>query len=168
MNKRMLSVAILLATCSLSGCSRAAAPTVEKPSDTPLTATTSASMAANPSPTPAPTVTPDLPWLATPVAESPAAGICASFDEQVVRIQILPDIPDPRCVQVRGEQLLSIRNGTQDSIEVGLGPFSAQLAPGQEYFISRPFESYLAPGVHVVNVKPCCGGEIVYGINLGR
>jgi hypothetical protein len=168
MHKGMLSIAILLVTWWLSGCSRAAAPTVENPSGTPQTATTSAGVAATPTPTPAPAVTPDLPWLATPVAESPAAGICASFDEQVVRIQILPGIPDPRCVQVRGEQLLSIRNSTQDSIEVGLGPFSAQLAPGQEYFISQPFESYLAPGVHVVNVKPCCGGEIVYGIDLGR
>jgi hypothetical protein len=108
------------------------------------------------------------PLLATPVASSPAAGICASSDSQIVAVQILPGIPDPRCAQVRGDQQLSITNRTEGTIEVGLGPYSAELAPGQEYLITAPFQAYLAPGVHAVNVSPCCGGEIVYGIDLGK
>ena len=39
--------------------------------------------------------------LATPYAQEPAAGICASFEGEMVTVSLNPDIPDPRCAKVR-------------------------------------------------------------------
>ena len=155
-NRMLLPGLLLLAACTRT-----------EPITAPATATT-----APPPSVAAPTRPPNAETpasfpLATPVADSPAAGICPRVEALVVSVQILPGIPDPRCVHVRAEQQLSITNRTEGSIEVGLGPFHALLAPGQEFIITVPFEAYLAPGVHVINVTPCCGGEIVYGIDLG-
>jgi len=161
MKNRTTIQIILAGILMLSGCSGANSPAASMP-------TATSAVVEGSTPTDTPVITPFNYGLATPVADSPAAGICASFDGLIVTVQILPGMPDPRCVQVRAEQQLSIANGTEETIEVGLGPFSAQLTPGQEYRITTPFEAYLGPGVHVVNVTPCCGGEIVYGIDLGQ
>jgi hypothetical protein len=153
---------VFLSLLMLSGCSRASvSPTSAIAADIPTLPVAS-------TPAQTPVTVPHNAGLATPVADSPAAGICARFDGLLVTMQILPGIPDPRCVQVRGEQQLSITNRTEDTIGVTLGPFDTRLAPGQEFLITTPFEDYLAPGVHAVMVTPCCGGEIVYGIDLGN
>jgi len=154
--RTLLPGLLLLAACTRTG--PIAAPATASPAPPP---------SATAPPAPPTAETPAGYPLATPVADSPAAGICARVEALVVPVQILPGIPDPRCVQVRAEQQLSITNRTEGSIEVGLGPFHAALAPGQEFIITTPFAAYLAPGVHVINVSPCCGSEIVYGIDLG-
>ena len=153
---------VLLSLLVLSGCSRTSVtPTPAIATDVPIV-----TAAINPSQTP--TATGSSYGLATPFADSPAAGICARFEGTLVTMQILPGIPDPRCVEVRDEQQLSIINRTEGTIDVALGQFTARLAPGQEFLITTPFEAYLAAGVHAVTVTPCCGGEIVYGIDLGN
>lgn len=163
MHMRLMPYIVLASTLLLAACSQSTTPT-------PVAATTMSTPSTGVGEvlTASPAATAANPLLATPIASSPAAGICASFDGLVVAVQILPGIPDPRCVQVRGDQQLSIKNRTEGTIEVGLGPYHAELAPGQEYLITAPFEAYLAPGVHAVDVSPCCGGEIVYGIDLGE
>jgi hypothetical protein len=101
------------------------------------------------------------PPKATAYAQQPAAGICASFDGDMVMVSINPDIPDPRCSKVRADQKITIINNTQNNIEVNIGrAFEADLAPGEKTTIDYPFSDYLYPGVHQVQVKPCCGFEL--------
>jgi len=99
--------------------------------------------------------------LATPYAQSPAAGICASFDGDTVVVYLYADIPDPRCIKVRADQRLSVVNRTQNTLEISLGIYEASLAPGAETTFDAPFGMYLAPGVHQIQVSPCCSPELV-------
>lgn len=99
--------------------------------------------------------------LATPYAQSPAAGICASFDGDTVVVNIYPDIPDPRCIKVRADQQLSVVNRTQSTLEISLGIYKASLSPGSETTFDAPFGTYLATGVHQLQVSPCCGPELL-------
>lgn len=113
------------------------------------------------SPMPAASPTPPFAALATPYADSPAAGICASYDGPVVEFRIEPGIPAPRCSRARADQQLKITNDTDGPLDVMIGPYSGHMEPGGEFAIEAPFGSYLAPGVHQLMVLPCCGPEIV-------
>lgn len=114
-------------------------------------------------PTPViPITTQPLP-LATPYAQEPAAGICASFEGEMVTISINPDIPDPRCSKVRADQKLTVINQTQNTLQVSIGSFNVSLEPGAKTIIDTPFGDYLAPGVHQLQVSPCCGAELWLG-----
>lgn len=114
---------------------------------------------AAPTPThaiPTPTYT-----LATPYAKEPAAGICASFEGELVKVTLNPDVPDPRCTIVRTDQKLTVINNTQNILQISIGRFTASLEPGKETIIDTPFGEYLAPGgVHQLQVSPCCGSEL--------
>jgi hypothetical protein len=98
--------------------------------------------------------------VSSPVSDRPAAGICAEPEGRVVTFTILPDIPDPRCAKVRPDQILQVVNRTDGPLEVGIGTLAASLEPGGEHTFDVPFGEYLAPGVHPVQVSPCCGPEI--------
>jgi hypothetical protein len=126
-------------------------------------------LAANEIRKPTQTLTPQVvistlyppPRIATAYAQEPAAGICASFDGEMVVVNIYPDIPDPRCSKVRADQHLTIVNNTQNNVEALIGSsFEADLAPGEKTVIHYPFSDYLYPGVHQVQVTPCCGFEL--------
>ena len=110
--------------------------------------------------TPVFTITPQPIILSTPYAQEPAAGICASFEGEVVTINLYPDIPDPRCSQVRPDQILTVSNQTQVTLEVSIGSFKHNLEPGASYTFDTKFGDYLAPGVHQLQVTPCCGAEL--------
>ncbi len=101
-----------------------------------------------------------LPDLVTPVADSPASGICATFDSEIVTFTIHPDIPDPRCSLIRPEQKLQVVNAREETLNVILGGRMAEIAPGESYLFDLPFGEYLAPGVHRIEVQPCCGAEL--------
>ena len=77
-----------------------------------------------------------------------------------VTITIYPDIPDPRCAIVRPEQRLRIVNSTAIPLQVSLASFQAEIGPGAEYAFELPLGEFLAPGVHLVQVLPCCGPEL--------
>jgi len=111
-------------------------------------------------PTPTLAATPQSHTLATPYAQQPAAGICASFEGEVVTVTLYPDVPDPRCSKVRPDQKLSVINKTKNTLEVTIGSFTVSLEPGAETLFDTPFGEYLAPGVHQVLVSPCCGAEL--------
>jgi hypothetical protein len=98
--------------------------------------------------------------LATPYAQLPAAGICASFEGEMVVVSINPDVPDPRCAKVRADQKLTVVNRTENTLEVSIGTFKASLEPGAEATFDTPFGDYLAVGVHQLQVSPCCGSEL--------
>lgn len=112
--------------------------------------------------TPLPTIAPTAQTqsLATPYAMQPAAGICASFEGEIVEVTLNTDMPDPRCSEVRPDQKLRVINKTQNKLEVSIGSFTASLEPGAETVFDTPFGEYLAPGVHQLMVSPCCGAEI--------
>jgi hypothetical protein len=99
--------------------------------------------------------------LATPYAQQPAAGICGSFDGPIVEFHIEPGIPDPRCARVRPDQQLTVTNDTDGPVDIAIGDFTGHLGPGDVFDLEVPFGSYLAPGVHILQVLPCCGPEIV-------
>ena len=111
-----------------------------------------------PTPTKVSTIQP-LP-LATPYSQQPAAGICASFDGEMVTVTLNPDIPDPRCAKVRADQKLTVVNQTQNTLQVSIGSFKYNLEPGASTVIDTPFGEYLAMGVHQLQVSPCCGSEL--------
>jgi hypothetical protein len=94
--------------------------------------------------------------LATPYSDVPAAGICAEAEDPVVVVTIHPDIPDPRCTRVRPDQTLKVVNQTDGQIQILIGTFEATLEPGAAAVFDVPFGEYLAPGVHLVQVQPCC------------
>jgi hypothetical protein len=106
-----------------------------------------------------PTTTPTL-VLATPYAQEPAAGICASFDGEIVMETLNTDIPDPRCAKVRSDQTLNVYNNTMSTLRVSIGSFQRSVLPGETWSILVPFGDYLAVGVHQLAVAPCCGAEI--------
>lgn len=102
-----------------------------------------------------------LPYpLATPYAQQPAAGICATFDGEVVTVTLNADIPDPRCAKVKPDQTLKVINNTVNPLSVSIGNFKTALLAGNSYSIDVPFGDYLAPGVHQLQVSPCCGVEL--------
>lgn len=99
--------------------------------------------------------------LATPVASSPAAGICAEHEGNLVSVTIHPDIPDPRCSYVRSDQRLRVINQRGETLTVSLAGLATQIAPGDEHIFEQPFGSLLMPGVHRFDVSPCCGAELI-------
>ena len=102
-----------------------------------------------------------LPYsLATPYAQEPAAGICTTFDGDVVTITLNADVPDPRCTKVRPDQTLKVVNNTVTPLSISIGPFKSALLAANAYSIDVPFSDYLKPGVHQLQVSPCCGAEI--------
>jgi hypothetical protein len=105
---------------------------------------------------------PEMPELATPVADSPAAGICATFEGEWVTVTIHPDIPEPRCAVIKPEQMLEVVNDRGETLTVAIGQMQAELAPDESVRFEQPFGEYLLPGVHRLDVRPCCGAELVF------
>lgn len=99
--------------------------------------------------------------LATPYAQQPAAGICAGpIEGEIATVEIWPDIPDPRCIQVIADQRLKVVNRTGEPIQIQLGSLVEELAPQEAYNLACPLDDYLAPGVHQLLVSPYPGPEI--------
>jgi hypothetical protein len=109
---------------------------------------------------PTPTNTVQSSTLSTPYAQQPAAGICASFESELVVVTLNPDVPDPRCSKVRADQKLKVINQTQNTLQVSIGSFRTSLEAGAEIVFDTPFGDYLAEGVHQLQVDPCCGPEL--------
>jgi hypothetical protein len=98
--------------------------------------------------------------LATPFSDMPAAGICAQPAESQVVVTILPGIPDPRCTRIRPDQTLKVVNQTGEQVQVQIGTFDTTIEPDGAAVFDVPFGKYLAPGVHLVQVTPCCSPEL--------
>jgi hypothetical protein len=112
------------------------------------------SPAASPSASPA--------TLVPAEGSEPASGICAGpGSSSLALVEIYPDVPSPRCLQVLPEQGLLVVNRTEVEIVARLGPHEIRLLPGEEGSLPAPFGSYLAPGVHRVTAVPYSGPELV-------
>jgi len=104
----------------------------------------------------------DLPvYRASPVAQSPASGICGIWEGDMVTFTIYPDIPDPRCSQALPGQKLRVINQREEVIHASIGLFAADIEPGGEFIFEAPLGEYLMPGVHVVKISPCCSPELI-------
>jgi hypothetical protein len=97
----------------------------------------------------------------------PAAGVCARVGSSVVTIRVEPDVPLPRCAQVRPDQSLRVVNRTGDDgqqahrVRVRWIPGSpVTLAPGESHTFPRRFGDYLRPGVHELRITRAYGAEI--------
>lgn len=101
--------------------------------------------------------------LATPIAQSPAAGICAEMQGEVVTVTINPDMPDPRCSIVGPDQRLRVVNAREEPIQVKLADLEVNIDPAAEFTFGVSFGQLLEPGVHAFEVSPCCGAELVLG-----
>jgi hypothetical protein len=98
--------------------------------------------------------------LATPVSQQPAAGICGAAEGDIITVRINPDVPDPRCVIITSDQRLKVINNRDEIIQISLGVFEAEIDPGEESLAPLTFGEYLAPGVHLIEVSPCCGASL--------
>jgi hypothetical protein len=99
--------------------------------------------------------------LITPISEYPAAGICAGPAEgEITDVVIYPDIPDPRCLRISANQTLQVTNQTDRRLEIDLGPFHANIQPGETYLFLTPFGEFLSPGVHSLLASPYGGPQL--------
>jgi hypothetical protein len=103
--------------------------------------------------------------LATPIADSPAAGFCAEHEGSLVSVTINPDMPDPRCSLVSPDQYLRVVNMRGEMIKVSFVGNDVDIEPGGEHTFDQPFGNLLMPGVHHFAVSPCCGAELVLRAN---
>lgn len=102
--------------------------------------------------------------LATPYALQPAAGICGgAIDEEIASVEIWPDIPSPRCLQVSADQKLRVVNRTNEVLSIKLGRLTGQIKPGEFLTLDEPFGNILEPGVHLLTVSPFGGPELWLG-----
>lgn len=120
--------------------------------------------AASSSPSPAPTArSSKLPAT----SRQPAAGVCGRVGASVVTVKIEPDVPLPRCAQVRADQSLRVVNRTGDYGQHGhpirvrwIPGRPVTLAPGESHTFPRRFGDYLQRGVHVLRITRAYAAEI--------
>jgi hypothetical protein len=101
-----------------------------------------------------------IPPLATPVSDTPAAGICAEAQSPIAEMTMRPHVPAPRCLRVRADQRLRVVNSLETGVKISLGRESAALKAGGEYVFELPFGELVMPGVHILQASQCCAGSI--------
>jgi hypothetical protein len=103
--------------------------------------------------------------LVGPESLVPGAGACSRTAGPVVTVSVNPDVPDPRCTEVRPDQHLRVVN-TSDrfgqhgkTITVRWPSFASRTLPvGSSTVYARPLGSYLARGVHDLRLSIYAGG----------
>jgi hypothetical protein len=137
----------------------------------PSVATTASQVATSPTPTQAstPAGSPTSVHTAALVpadAQFPAAGGCPWVTGTVVTVDANPDVPTPRCVSVRADQVLRVVNTSAilgsppKTITVTWADFAPRvLQAGQSTTFGRPFGEYLANGVHFLHMPPLYAGS---------
>lgn len=90
---------------------------------------------------------------ATPVSQRPAAGICASAEGDYVVLEIIDDMPSPRCMMALPHQRLRIINRSDKALTASLGNHELDLQPGEEGSIEAELGTYLLLGVHEVSTS---------------
>lgn len=103
--------------------------------------------------------------LVGPQSLVPAAGACGRTAGSVVTVYVDPDVPEPRCTEVRPDQRLRVVNASNrfdqrgKTITVRWAPFASRTLPvGSISSYARPFGSYLARGVHGLRLSLYAGG----------
>jgi hypothetical protein len=100
-------------------------------------------------------------------AQLPNAMGCNGVAGAIATIDANPDVPFPRCIVVRADQLLRVVNTTNIHGTIGQ-PITVTFADylprvlqvGQATTFNRPLGEYLAVGVHVVHLSPLYAGGV--------
>jgi hypothetical protein len=171
--RKTIAVAALLGAVVLAGCAPARHETVRvaqsqtQPPQSPALANVATSSkagaagAAGAAPTPTssgPPVVIVRPGAMVPAVSSvPAAGICPVVPGPIVTIATDPDVPTPRCVQIRADQRLEILNSSNGygvrglPVTVVFADYPARIIPvGESTLFNRPVGDLLAVGVQSV------------------
>lgn len=148
-NQKVLSLfPLILLTILLAGCRSAAQTALSAQSDQPVASSEQISEATQA------TGTPEDATMKPADSDQPAAGICSSSSESPVSITVVAgSMPDPRCMQVTGDQKLLFKNETGEDIRLQLGRFDVSISAGESQVLDAPCASYLAPGVHYATVS---------------
>jgi hypothetical protein len=100
------------------------------------------------------------PHLATLVFQQPAAGIRNGSEGELVVITIYPNIPDQRCAIIAPDQILKVVKSRRETLQVSIANMETTIEPGSEHTFNVPLGQYLAPGMHLIEVNPCCGASL--------
>ncbi len=102
--------------------------------------------------TPIPVPTTSSRGLKPPDSDSPASGICAESQGEIVEFTLTSDGPAmPRCAKVIGAQRIKLINATGAVVQVNLAHFNMSIPVDSSVLLDQRVDEYLAPGVHWVN-----------------
>lgn len=156
-----------------------AGPAAQSTAASPGPTTTPSALSAQPTatsarPSPASTSTRST----TPTSSSPGSLVpadsklpnamgCNGVTGSIATIDANPDVPYPRCIVVRADQLLRVVNTTNIAGTIGK-PITVTFANypprvlqvGQATTFDRPLGQYLAVGVHNVHISPLYAGGV--------
>ena len=97
-------------------------------------------------------------------SRTPASGVCGRAAGAVVTVRIEPDTPEPVCAAVSDDQSLRVVNSTGDfgaparTVTVRWLPGQPfRLGPGRSKTFPQHFGTYLATGVHDLDVTSISG-----------
>jgi hypothetical protein len=103
--------------------------------------------------------------------EGPTAGVCGNAAGREAVIETMPDGPQPRCVIVRSDQRIRVRNTSNRSGQTGrpvvvwfAGYPGRTLAVGRDTVFDQPVGRYLVPGIHHLRLSlyPGSGGVEIW------
>jgi hypothetical protein len=99
------------------------------------------------------------------LAAAPCSG---AGGHGIAIVQLLSEVPDPRCLAVTPEERILVVNRTGAfhrrsavSVTVRLGAYSARLAPQQAAIFAAPVGAYLATGLHGLRAKRVPGPAVL-------
>ncbi len=83
-------------------------------------------------------------------SDSPASPACADppAGQGPVIVQLLPDIPLPRCAKGLPDQKLQLVNKSEKAVSAQFGGHAIAIASGELLTIDEKLGAFLAPGVH--------------------
>ena len=90
--------------------------------------------------------------LELPTDSLPAASVCPEHHEPFITIVLEIDVPNPRCVKVRGGQLRVINN-RPEAVTVTFRGRKYVFEPGADRAFAPSLGEIWAPGVHLVRTS---------------
>ena len=85
--------------------------------------------------------------------KTPAASSCNSIQGNIVSVKLNIDVPNPRCVVISATQMLTLVNGSGQTISLNYGSYNSQIPAGSSYTFPLAAGSFLAPGVHRIKTS---------------
>jgi hypothetical protein len=163
MNRRCWPAVIGWCVVFTAGCSATSAPTAHSPAAAgPASASqaVSSSTPASTGPSTAATSATNATHLMPADSRLPASGVCGHSVSVTVVIDVNPDTPAPRCIEVTKDNDLEVVNRSDRFGQHGAsvivrwaGYPPRALAVGAKTTYSVPFGQYLATGVHFLHLS---------------
>ena len=93
-----------------------------------------------------------------------AAGVCPESADEIVSVVLEMDVPQPRCILVRGWQRLRVTNNLSQTVNARLGGAEIHLPQGSTVTLAESFSEYLEPGGYTMTTD-LYGGD-TYGVEV--